>query len=162
MSSSIRSGRTHIKAALSLTISLACLTTGFSADFDHDGVADDFTTIRDAAKESRAKGVRVVNPWRKRSASNQTPKGFGLRIRLSRAAETYLVHDPDFFSSPMWSERRAAVKVITPKDRQYRAWKKEAPGLRADAVQLGTEAGIDILLYWDGTQWRLYWPAEDP
>ena len=34
--------------------------------------------------------------------------------------------------------------------------------LWADAIQLGTEAGIDILLYWDGKKWRLFWPAEEP
>ena len=36
------------------------------------------------------------------------------------------------------------------------------PGLLGDAIELGTEAGIDILLYWTGKQWRIYWPPEDP
>ena len=97
--------------------------------------------------------------------SNQKPKGLGLRIRLSRASQTYLLHDPDFFSQPIWIEGiegKPPVKVITKKNAQYGAWKKQAPGLQGDAIELGTEAGIDILLYWNGKQWRIYSPPEDP
>ena len=151
-----------MKTTLFLAILLVCLATGMSADFDGDGVADDFTIIRNAAKEARAEGIRVLNPWQERSASKPTPKGLGLRIRLSRASQTYLLQDRDFFSTPMWTEGKPAVKVITRKDSQYSAWKKQAPGLQGDAIELGTEAGIDILLYWNGKQWRIYWPPEDP
>jgi len=87
--------------------------------------------------------------------SNQKPKGLGLRIRLTRASQTYLLHDPDFFSQPIWIvliEGKPPVKVITKKNAQHGAWKKQAPGLQGDAIELGTEAGIDILLYWNGKQ----------
>ena len=97
--------------------------------------------------------------------SNQKPKGLGLRIRLSRTSQTYLLHDPDFFSQPIWIvliEGKPPVKVITKKNAQYGAWKKQAPGLQGDAIELGTEAGIDILLYWNGKQWHIYWPPEEP
>ena len=52
--------------------------------------------------------------------------------------------------------------MITKRDRRYRDWKKQVPALQADAIQLGTEAGIDILLYWNGKQWRLFQPKEEP
>jgi len=37
--------------------------------------------------------------------------------------------------------------VITKKDKQHDGWKKQVPALRGEAIELGTEAGIDILLY---------------
>ena len=150
-----------MKIALCLVISLSCAAGGMAADFDGDGVADEFTIIRDAAKVAAASGIQLVNPWWQKPPASK-PKGLGLRIRLSRASQTYLLHDPDFFGSPMWIEGKPAVKVITKKDAQYCAWKKQASGLQADAIELGTEAGIDILLYWNGKQWRIYWPPEDP
>jgi hypothetical protein len=39
---------------------------------------------------------------------------------------------------------------VTKKDTGYRARKKQAPTVQGDALQPGTEAGIDILLYWNG------------
>jgi hypothetical protein len=33
--------------------------------------------------------------------------------------------------------------------------------MKGGGIQLVTEAGIDILLYWNGKRWRLYWPPED-
>ena len=152
-----------MKIALCLVISLSCAAGGMAADFDGDGVADEFTIIRDATKEAGASGIQLVNPWG--LAPKEKPKGLGLRIRLSRASQTYLLHDPDFFSQPIWIvliEGKPPVKVITKKNAQYGAWKKQAPGLQGDAIELGTEAGIDILLYWNGKQWRIYSPPEDP
>jgi hypothetical protein len=151
-----------MKIAFCLMISLSCTAGGMAADFDGDGVADEFAIIRDTTKEAGASGIQLANPWQEPPASKQKPKGLGLRIRLSRASQTYLLHDPDFFSSPIWIEGKPPVKVITKKDAQYGAWKKQASGLQADAIELGTEAGIDILLYWNGKQWHIYWPPEDP
>ena len=115
-----------MKIALCLVISLSCAAGGMAADFDGDGVADEFTIIRDATKEAGASGIQLANPWG--LAPKEKPKGLGLRIRLSRASQTYLLHDPDFFGSPMWIEGKPAVKVITKKNAQYGAWKKQAPG----------------------------------
>jgi hypothetical protein len=154
--------RTAMKVALVLFVTISCVATGLSADFDGDGVADDFAVVRDSAKEARVKGIRVVNPLEIQSPAKQAPKGLGLRIRLSRASQTYLVHDREFFSSPMWVEAKPAVKVVTRKDSQYKEWKKQVPDLKGDAVELGTEAGIEILLYWTGKEWSVYWPQEEP
>ena len=34
--------------------------------------------------------------------------------------------------------------------------------MKGDGIELGTEAGIDILLYWDGKRWKIFAPEEDP
>ena len=54
------------------------------------------------------------------------------------------------------------METIARTDKRYREWKKQVPALKGDAIQLGTEAGIDILLYWNGKKWDLFWPKEEP
>ncbi len=152
----------RINFALATTaICLVFATGALGADFDGDGVADEFTVTRDAAKAAKETGVLVANPWKK-TDSSKSPKGLGFIVRLSRTAKRYLIHDPEFLSSPAWKEQKPPVETITRTDPRYRAWKKQVPALQGDAIQLGTEAGIDILLYWNGKQWRLFWPAEEP
>ena len=148
--------------ALSAAICLLGTVRGMAADFDGDGVADDFTITREANKAARDSAVRLVNPWEGARPSKQPPKGLGFVVRLSRAPQTYLLHDASFLSSPIWTEGKPPIEIITRQDRKYRAWKKQVPVLQGDAIQLGTEAGIDILLYWNGKQWRLFWPDEEP
>ena len=151
------------KAGIGLCAALFILGVagGRAADFDGDGVADEFAITRDAAKAAKEANVRLVNPWGITDRPKQPPKGLGFVVRLSRAARHDLLHDPDFFNTPIWEEAKPPVEVISKQDRRYRAWKKEVPALRGDAIQLGTEAGIDILLYWDGKQWRIFWPEDE-
>ncbi|HVF72666.1 MAG TPA: hypothetical protein VM940_13765 [Chthoniobacterales bacterium] len=144
-----------------IAIPLLAAVSAMAADFDGDGAPDEFTVTRDAAKVAKEPGVKVSNPWAEQRPSKKSPKGVGLVIRLTRTPQNFLVHDAEFFSSPMWIEGKPAVRVITKKDKQYKDWKKQVPALRGDAIELGTEAGIDILLYWDG-RWRLFWPDEEP
>ena len=147
---------------MAFALFLLSTAAGKAADFDGDGVADEFTITRDAARAAKEAGVLLVNPWQEVIRSRKPPKGLGLIVRLSRTPQSYLVHDAEFFSSPMWLEGKPPVEVITKQDRRYRAWKKEVPALKGDAIQLGTEAGIDILLYWKGKRWALFWPDEEP
>jgi hypothetical protein len=142
-------------------ICLVFATGVLAADFDGDGVADEFKITRDAAKSAKEAGVVAVNPWQK-IGSSKSPAGLGFIIRLSRPARTYVLFDPEFLSTPAWKEQKPPVETIAKTDPRYRAWKKQVPALQGDAIQLGTEAGIDILLYWNGKQWRLFWPAEEP
>ena len=147
-----------MKALLVVAICLLGAAPAIAADFDGDGVADEFSTTRDAAKVARDPKVRVVDPWHQ---EKQSPKGFGLVVRLSRTPQTFLLFDAEFFKTPSWNEGKPPVRVVTKKDKAYAGWKKQVPGLKGDAIELGTEAGIDILLYWDG-RWRLFWPKEEP
>ena len=139
-------------------ISLLAATAAMAADFDGDGVADEYATTREAQKVAKESGVKVANPWK---TSKKAPAGFGLVIRLTRLPQKFLLHDAEFFDTPMWTEGKARPRVVTKKDKQYRDWKKQVPALKGDAIELGTEAGIDILLYWDG-RWELFWPDEEP
>lgn len=143
-----------------VAISPVGATKGLAADFDGDGVADEFKITREAEKVAKEAGVQLANPWQEVRKSKNSPKGLGLVIRLSRPPQKFLVHDAEFFSSPIWADNRY-IRVIMKKDALYKTWKKKVPAMKNDAVQLSTEAGIDILLYWDG-RWRLFWPDEEP
>ena len=123
-------------------------------------MADEFKITREAEKVAKEAGVQLANPWQEVRKSKNSPKGLGLVIRLSRPPQKFLVHDAEFFSSPIWADNRY-IRVIMKKDALYKTWKKKVPAMKNDAVQLSTEAGIDILLYWDG-RWRLFWPDEEP
>ena len=150
-----------MKIALCVAISLSCAAGGMAADFDGDGVADEFKPTRDAGALAGGKDVRLVDPWSEKSAAKQVPKGLCLFVRLSRKPQSYLVHGP-LFDTPIWSQKPLPLKIIGTKDRAYAGWKKEAPEMRGDGIELGTEAGIDILLYWNGKRWRVYEPLEEP
>jgi hypothetical protein len=145
-----------------LAIAAICLAfaTGVrAADFDGDGVADEFKITRDAAGAAKTAGMLAVNPWK---ATAKPSKDLGFIVRLSSTGKTYLLHDHDFLSTPAWKEKKPPMETIVKTDKRYREWKKEVPALKGDAIQLGTEAGIDILLYWNGKKWSLFWPKEEP
>jgi hypothetical protein len=146
---------------LLVAISLLTAATAMAADFDGDGVADECTPTRDAAKVAKESGVKLANPWQKTLKSKKSPKSFGLVIRLTRTPQKFLLHDAEFFDTPSWIGSKPPFRVVTKKDKQYSEWKKQVPALKGDAIELGTEAGIDILLYWD-RRWQLFWPDEEP
>jgi hypothetical protein len=148
-------------AAFGVAIFCACLTSQ-AADFDGDGVADEFKVTRDGKSAAADAKLRKVNPWYGNGQLKKTPKGVCLVVGLSRNKQSYLLHDPDYLSTPIWTEGKPPVEMITKKDRRYAAWKKKAPDIAGDGIQLGTEAGIDILLYWSGKSWRVFWPDEEP
>jgi hypothetical protein len=150
-----------LRTVFSVAILLLGAAGGMAADFDGDGVADEFNVTHEAEKIAKEAGVKLANPWHEKRSSSQSAKGLGLVIHLSRAPQKYLLQDAEFFNTPSWKEGQSLARVITKKDKGYAAWKKQVPALRADAIELGTEAGIDILLYWDG-RWRLFWPKDEP
>ena len=149
------------KYVSAIAICLVATASAMAADFDGDGVADEVTTTREAEKVAKESGVKLSNPWEKTLRSKKSPKGFGLVIRLTQKPQKFLLHDAEFFDTPYWIGGKPPFRVVTKKDKKYRDWKKQVPALKGDAIELGTEAGIDILLYWDG-RWQLFWPDEEP
>jgi hypothetical protein len=85
-----------------------------------------------------------------------------LRITHSGDKNTYLIHDSEFFATPIWQSRPLPIEVIKKNTENYQNWKNDVKALTADAILLGTEAGIDILLFWDKETYKLFWPAESP
>lgn len=139
-----------------LSLLLLLPVSAFCADLDGDGTADSYRFQRDAKVFPEGKRV---NPW---SESRKASGGSYLEVKLSADQQTWIIYDPEFLVTPIWKESSPPLKTISRGERGYKQWKKQAPGMKGDAFVLGTEAGIDILLYWDGKRWKVFEPAEEP
>ena len=136
------------------------LPEGLQLDFDGDGRADRLDVVRVAAGAPLRQEIRVANPWRR----TQLPRRgapLALAITLSSGSR-HLVFDDEFFATPIWQNAPLPLAVALRGSPGSLAFAKLAKGARGDLVRLGTEAGIDIVLYWNGRDFRLAWPDEQP
>jgi hypothetical protein len=64
-----------VSRLMSLSICLASVASisAVTADVDGDGVADEFTVTREAAKVAKESDWRLANPWK---TSKKAPAGF--------------------------------------------------------------------------------------
>ena len=134
-----------------------------AADLDGDGKPDEVYALVVRAQgrdDCVMPGVALVNPWNAKASS---PRGgsAAVGIRLASGAR-FVFHDPEFFTSPIWTAKTLPLAVIKRGSREHREFTRQAAGLRHDIVVLGTEAGIDIALYWDGKRFQLLQPKETP
>lgn len=140
----------------------------FTGDFNGDARADLLVLVRvNNSGGNLAREVRRLNPW----GYNKTqPSALALAIVHGSAAgwdtETplarFIVGDKDFFSTPIWTGT-SDTPMSLKKKRLTKGQRSGLPRLaKGDAVALGTEAGIDILLYWDGKTYRIFEPNEEP
>lgn len=130
------------------------------ADFDGNGRMDRLWLLP-AASQPEARG-RAVDPWR-RQLRPFDPAALALVIDRGRGgAGCLLIQNRRFFATPIWEEGPSPVQILPRHSAPARAWLRAARGWRGDAVLLGTEAGVDILLYWDGRQPRIAQRNEAP
>lgn len=128
-------------------------------DFDGNGRMDRLWLLP-AASQPAARG-RAFDPWR-RLQRPFDPAALALVIDRGRAGDCLLIQNRRFFATPIWEDGEAPVHILKRSSAPTRAWRKVARGWRGDGVLLGTEAGIDILLYWDGRQPRIAQRNEAP
>jgi hypothetical protein len=147
----------------------------FSVDFDRDGSADRLELVSLAAGTQLPPDIRVTDPWDKRPASlgrTGMPVALGISqgSRPGDSCRRFLLVNRDFFATPLWTAYLAgqtgteppALSILTQGSPKHRQWQRKFRALAGDAAELATEAGIDILLYWQGKEYRIYWPPEEP
>lgn len=135
-----------------------------SGDFDGDGRPDRVWKQR-VGKDLGGR-VRAYDPWRGqlRAVEQGRPAlvvAWGRPVVAGGACT--LIQNRRFLSTPIWDEAppplavlpRSALPESAFKGVQSRRW-------RGDGILLGTEAGIDILLYWDGRRFRIAYSGEQP
>ena len=108
--------------------------------------------------------VTIIDPWNPGATDRVLGNiAIGMRLGCKNATQCPLVvfSDSDFFSSPIWSERPYPVAKVVSGTPEHEEWKARVQKLTADALRIGTEAGADILLYWDGKAFSLFWGAEE-
>lgn len=168
--------RTLIATALALTlIAAAPLLLGFgdrvtpvanqpslSADFDGDGVADTVSIVSVTPGKVLPGDVEVLSTfW---GSVWQAGKGTkrALAIVVGKQHHKFLIADPDYFGSPMWSEKQLPLATAKRGSKAFKEFQSQEHRIKNDILVLGTEAGIDTALYWNGKAFVLFEPDEEP
>ncbi|HVF87436.1 MAG TPA: hypothetical protein VM866_07590 [Pyrinomonadaceae bacterium] len=143
----------------------------FVGDFNGDTFGDLLVLTKlKTARSGLPKNVKVLNPWGYESKDSSGTSGLALVIVHGTSAGwdtpnstgAYVLTDRDFFSTPIWEAKQDALISVARK--ATRRGKRLSSGKTAtgDTINLATEAGIDVTLYWDGKTYRLDTPQEEP
>jgi hypothetical protein len=142
-----------------------------TGDFNGDTREDLLVLVRLKSVNSLPKEVRVLNPWG--YETKDSPKASTLALAIVHGSAEgwdspsplgrFLLVDSEYFSTPTWQESQEAPLSLKKRRRTNSRVRATQPKMaKGDAVSLGTEAGIDITLYWDGKTYRIYQPQEEP
>lgn len=141
-------------------------------DFDHDGVSDELEIVAIGQSFKKSSAVVIANPW-DGNAGRIAKKGQSVALLITHGknnggCKRYLLVEQDYFATPIWvsfleghdvPSPLGIVKAGSPK---FKTWKRDVPSLMGDSIELYTEAGIEILLYWTMGHYEVYWPEEEP
>lgn len=133
-------------------------------DINGDGIADYLFILEATHKSSLCddcikQGLRGQNP----SYNPQKQIVLGLQLSHMEANQkTYVkhvIHNSSFFSTPIWQQKPYPISIVKADDMGDVS---DAIAPAGDLIALGTEAGIDIYLYWKNDSLQLYEPDEEP
>lgn len=137
------------------------------ADLDGDGKPEAVSVVHilpESAGRSIDENVVIANPWDSDASAQDLPDEdtqMALLITNSRSKARYLLHSPyiELSANLLSSAPFEAMRAKTP---QGLAFRKDCPALRHDFLQMATEAGIDIALFWNSSRYEVCWPEEIP
>jgi hypothetical protein len=129
-----------------------------TGDFDGDGKPDMLYVVSTAAG-AHPKDVTAVDGVFGSPAHG--PQKTALAISLGNGRK-FLVEDGDFFVTPIWSQSPLPLSIAKRGSKPFNEFKRQEKRIASDVVVLGTEAGIDIALYWNGRSFALFQPNEEP
>jgi len=143
----------------------------FTGDFDGDGTPDAaylVTILPESAQDKLAGDVTVIGTQFGREPLGSRGEALALAIVQKSGRQKYLLtgYDgegvSDFFGSPMWGSLPPPIDVARRGSKAFRTFQAEEPGIKYDILVVGTEAGIDTALFWNGQSYVLFSPAEEP
>ncbi|WP_346287713.1 hypothetical protein [Zoogloea sp.] len=135
-----------------------------SGDFDGDGRPD--RVWMQPAGSTLGSRVRAYDPWRGQVRAVERGRP-ALVVAWGRpvvaGGPCALIQNPGFFSTPIWDADPPPLAVLPHGAPEAQAFAgPQTRRWRGDGILLGTEAGVDILLYWDGRRFRIAYSSEQP
>ena len=143
----------------------------FTGDFDGDGTADAaylVTILPESAQDKLAGDVTVIGTQFGREPLGARGEAVALAIVQKSGRQKFLLtgYDgegvSDFFGSPIWGRLPPPIDIAKRGSKTFQTFQAEEPGIKHDILVVGTEAGIDTALFWNGQSYVLFSPAEEP
>jgi len=143
----------------------------FTGDFDGDGTADTayfVTILPESAQDKLTHDVTVVGTLFGREPLGSRGEALALAIVQKSGRQKFLLtgYDgegvSDFFDSPIWGSLPPPIDIAKRGSKAFQTFQAEEPGIKHDILVVGTEAGIDTALFWNGQNYVLFSPAEEP
>jgi hypothetical protein len=141
----------------------------FQGDFDGDGQPDLLAVVDMSGRASDLpSAVRLVRPWPPNAGvkpAEDLTQGSRIGLVVVHGVpgdpEAYLLHDLNAVS--ILDTDAARVLLVVPHSDLAALEEPElAAAARGDVIAVPTESGIDTYLYWDGSTYRAFEPAEVP
>jgi hypothetical protein len=132
----------------------------WQGDFDSDGKPDILSTVQINSNFQASPQQRLLNFWDTKPFLTPIPLAFSLKN--SRDRQEFLIYSAGYFQSPLWQQPRLPIRIVQRGTAEHGRWQQQVKAFKGDGIVLGTEAGIDTLLYWDGRSYRIYFPPEQP
>jgi len=130
-------------------------------DFNNDRTPD--TLLLVAVDRQLPPKIEVHSPWKLgQMVRLQIPEPLAIYIRHGSNGREFLLHNRDYFSTPQWQNARLPMRIVTRRTPEHRRWFLQGADISGDGILLPTEAGIDILLFWDGVKYKVFFPRETP
>ena len=136
-------------------------TYRYLLDLNGSGETDTLLTVSLSGTQL-PESIAGYDPWFDAPVASEGEK-LALLFTGDFAEGTFLVHDSLFFSSPIWTlSEELPIAVVRRGTEEHEIWSRKVEDLSGDALAIGTEAGIDVLLYLRDGRPRIHWPSEAP
>lgn len=142
-----------------------------TADLDGDGAADAVYLVsiaKASPKAAIAPEVTVSSQLFYSQPLGAHEAKLALGIVLAKGSRKFLITGyqgedvTDFFDSPMWGEKSVPLSIAKRGSPTFLDFQRQEKHIRNDVLVVGTEAAIDMALYWNGKAFALFEPNEEP
>ena len=135
-------------------------------DFDGGGTPDSVDVVSIKAGKESLLSEEISSLWSGRKIGSGKASRALLIVFGGKARRTFLITDvgPNggYFDTPSWSGSTPPISVAKRGSKAFREFQKQEKRIQHDVLVLGTEAGIDTALYWNGKTFALFQPNEEP
>ena len=137
----------------------------YQLDINGDGFIDSLFILRANPKSIVDKKCVQLNAWNNHESfkpDTQIVLGFKISNDNYKKYISCIVFNSSFFNSPIYQQKELPINIVVGNEAKKIVGDNCGKRPNGDAVILGTEAGIDVYLYWAGEKFTLCEPAEEP